>query len=159
MAPSNRLLQSIALLCFALPATGFAQQSGQDNGAEERSVLAGAYTAAQAVRGAAQFKQNCAACHTTAEFSGTTFQRAWSGRTIYDLFEIVRTNMPYDMPGALTREAYAEILAYFLELNGYPAGETELPQDSEAQKRIRIERKPTPAAPPDSSAAVRTRLP
>src|SRR5690606_40497736 len=44
MAPSNRLLQSIALLCFALPATGFAQQSGQDNGAEERSVLAGAYT-------------------------------------------------------------------------------------------------------------------
>jgi mono/diheme cytochrome c family protein len=137
-----RLFALIALLSSAVPGPASGQESSEPEVAPVRSVLSGVYTAAQATRGEAQFKQNCAACHTTGEFSSVAFRRAWSGRTIYDLFEMVRTLMPYDSPGSLSRESYAEILAYFLELNGYPAGDVELPADGEAQKLIRIERKP-----------------
>src|SRR5690606_27216563 len=94
-----RLFALIALLSSAVPGPASGQESSDPEVAPVRSVLSGVYTAAQATRGEAQFKQNCAACHTTGEFSSVAFRRAWSGRTIYDLFEMVRTLMPYDSPG------------------------------------------------------------
>jgi hypothetical protein len=47
--------------------------------------------------------------------------------------------MPQNKPGSLTREASAEILAYVLSANQFPAGKQALPQASEVLKEIRIE--------------------
>jgi hypothetical protein len=52
---------------------------------------------------------------------------------------MVRTLMPDDDPGGLERRAYADVMAYLLRMNGYPAGAAELPADDAALRRIRIE--------------------
>jgi mono/diheme cytochrome c family protein len=107
-----------------------------------RSVRDSAYTAAQAQRGEARFKEICANCHVVSQFTGATFLRPWSGRTAYDLFDLISTTMPFDNPGQLSRESYADVLAYVFRLNGFPAGSAELPSDAAMLKQVRID--PTP---------------
>lgn len=107
-----------------------------------RSVRDSAYTSAQAERGEARFREICAGCHVASQFTGATFLRSWSGRTVYELFYLIRTSMPYDNPGHLSRESYADVLAYVLRLNGFPAGSAELPSDDAALKQVRIDPPP-----------------
>jgi mono/diheme cytochrome c family protein len=106
------------------------------------SVLAGAYTVAQARSGEAVFRRICAECHAVTQFQEPAFLRSWAGRTARDLFELIRTQMPQDNPGQLRREEYAAVLAYIFELNALPPAATALPTDDAALRRIRIERRP-----------------
>lgn len=80
--PAIRLFALITLLSSVLPGPASGLQSREPEVAAGRSVVSGVYAMAQAARGEAQFKQNCAACHTTAEFSSVALRRAWSGRTL-----------------------------------------------------------------------------
>jgi mono/diheme cytochrome c family protein len=107
------------------------------------SILDGAFTAAQAVRGQAAFRNSCASCHSTSEFSGPAFQRRWAGQPVFAFFEHVRTSMPPDNPGGLSRAEYAAILAYILQLNSYPEGSTELPAEDAKLRTIRFEVRPS----------------
>jgi hypothetical protein len=50
------------------------------------------------------------------------------------------TTMPEDNPGSLKPQQYADVVAYFLKLNGYPAGKTEL-TGPEALKTIKLDKK------------------
>ena len=50
----------------------------------------------------------------------------WSGLTVGDLFERIRLSMPEGRPGTLSRQQNADILAYMLSVNQFPAGKTEL---------------------------------
>ena len=108
------------------------------------TVLDGVYTAAQAERGQAAFSQNCAACHGSGltgngeapALVGGEFISNWAGLTLGDLFERIRTTMPQDNPGKLSRAQYAQILAFILKSNGYPAGQKELDQRTEFLKAI-----------------------
>lgn len=104
----------------------------------ERTVLDGVYTTAQAGRGAQAFRENCATCHFESQFADPSFLRGWSGRSVRDLFERLRTTMPYDNPGRLERQQYTDIIAYFLSMGELPAGAVELPADDAALRRIRI---------------------
>ena len=47
--------------------------------------------------------------------------------------------MPEDNPGSLRSAEYAAIIAYFFELNGIPAGDTEMDSDISALENIVIE--------------------
>jgi mono/diheme cytochrome c family protein len=108
------------------------------------TVMDGSYTAAQAERGAAQYSQNCAACHGSGlngngeapALVGGEFISNWAGLTLGDLFERIRTTMPQDNPGKLSRDQYADILSYILKSNGYPAGQKELDRRTEFLKAI-----------------------
>ncbi len=108
------------------------------------TVLDGVYTAAQAERGQAQFSQNCAACHGSGltgngeapALVGGEFISNWAGLTAGELFERIRTTMPQDNPGKLSRAQYSDILAFILKANGYPAGQKELDQRTEFLKAI-----------------------
>lgn len=111
------------------------------------SVWAGAYTQPQAQRGEAQYKQECAACHGDAlegdgqterakqlvralpPLSGDVFKGNWNGRPLSDLFDKMIKTMPRDDPGKISRTQNADILAYLLKFNGFPAGQAELPSD------------------------------
>ena len=53
--------------------------------------------------------------------------------------------MPQSKPGSLTRQQDADVLAFMLSLNKFPAGKTELYRQSEMLKEIRFETK-KPAA-------------
>ena len=107
--------------------------------AATQTVGAGPYTMDQADRGEALFRSICSSCHTPSQFSGSVFLRAWNGTTAYDLFTLMRTTMPFDSPGQLRREQYAEVMAYFFRLNGLPAGPRELPSDDAGLKSVKIE--------------------
>jgi mono/diheme cytochrome c family protein len=119
--------------------------SAQNAAAIGPQTARGAYTDAQAVRGEATYRANCTSCHATSAHTGDAFARAWDSRTAFDLFELIRTTMPIDNPGRLSREQYADIVAYLFKLNRLPAGDRPLPADDEGLKQVRIEAKPTPA--------------
>lgn len=112
-----------------------------------RSVWDGVYTEEQANRGHDLYNQHCASCHadtlTGGEMSpplaGGDFLSNWNGLTLGDLFERIRTTMPQDKPGKLSREVNADITAYILSFNKFPAGKTELPHATEFLKEIRID--------------------
>ncbi|HEX9705666.1 MAG TPA: cytochrome c [Gemmatimonadales bacterium] len=107
--------------------------------AAAQSVSEGSYTIDQADRGEAVFRDICSSCHTPGQFSGSVFLRAWNGTTAYDLFTLMRTTMPYDNPGQLRREQYADVMAYVFKLNGLPTGPRELPSDDAGLRRVKIE--------------------
>jgi quinoprotein glucose dehydrogenase len=127
-------------VCFALAlgvaAVAFATVSAQS----AKSVNEGVYTAAQADRGAAVFKTTCTACHDTARFTGDDFLAGWTGKSLHALFDHVSTTMPEDNPGSLKPQQYADVVAYFLKLNGYPEGKAEL-SGAEAIKGITFDKK------------------
>jgi cytochrome c len=110
-------------------------------------VWDGAYTEEQAKRGEALYRKNCAACHgsmltggeTASALTGGAFMANWNGLPMDDLFERIRRSMPQDRPGKLSRQVNADILAYVLSFNKFPAGKTELPTQSEFLKQIRFE--------------------
>jgi S-disulfanyl-L-cysteine oxidoreductase SoxD len=111
------------------------------------SVLDGAFTAEQAKRGEAISQKECVNCHGSAlsggeeapALEGGAFLSNWTGLTVGDLFDRIRKSMPQDDPTRLTRQQDADVLAYILNLNHYPAGKTELPAQSEVLKQIKIE--------------------
>jgi len=106
--------------------------------AEGVTIWDGVYTSAQADRGEGTARSVCFACHSQSEWQTPMFIRVWSGRPIHQMWENLRMTMPYDSPGRLSGQEYADVLAYMLELNGVPAGETELPSDSEGLMQITV---------------------
>jgi mono/diheme cytochrome c family protein len=129
-----RLLLPGCILAGAGLAT--AQQSPVDS---LRSTRAGVYTAGQAARGGNLYALSCASCHTAISHTGPTFVAKWDGRSLAELVDYVCSQMPKSEPGSLSRREYILVVAYLLKLNGMPAGRVELPADSVALGRIRIE--------------------
>ena len=102
------------------------------------SVLDGVFTEAQATRGEATFRRVCSACHDTNEFSGGRFRLTWVGQSAADLYDTIATLMPEGDPGSLTPAQYAGVVAYLLQVNGYPAGESALPTSLSALRTMEI---------------------
>src|SRR5262249_53111171 len=107
----------------------------------------GIYTAEQAARGKAFYAEKCGSCHGTdltggesaPALMGGDFTSNWNGLTVGDLFERIRTTMPANAPGRLPRDQIADILAFMLNVNEFPAGKTELDRQTEVLKQIRFE--------------------
>ena len=107
-------------------------------GAGAVSSLTGVFTQTQARKGAGAYNKYCSACHAPAGHSGEAFQSTWDGRTAFELFDYLRTTMPDDDPGRLSRGQYTDIVAYLLQLNGMPAGPRRLSDDPKQLELIRI---------------------
>lgn len=110
--------------------------AGQDAGKTTNQAV---YTAAQADRGKKAFAGNCTTCHDTARFTGDEFIKHWSGQPLHAIFDLMRTTMPEDNPGGLQPQQYADILSYFLQLNGFPAGADELKGTDDAMRAVKME--------------------
>ena len=112
-----------------------------------RSVWDGVYTEEQAQRGQAAYAQACGLCHGVGltglgeakPLTGPEFLSNWNGLTLADLFDRTRTTMPLNKPRSLTREQYADIMAYLLKFDGFPAGQSELPERSEMLAGVTID--------------------
>ena len=118
-------------------------------GAEARSVWDGAYTEDQAARGATSYQQNCARCHG-ANLAGTfeipplvgRFVPYWSGSTLDVLVDYITRAMPLGRPGSLSPAVNADIVAFILKSNGFPAGTKELGASADDQKAITFDAAP-----------------
>lgn len=111
---------------------------GAAAGQANSTVADGVFTADQVSRGERTFRDVCAACHDTIEFSGGRFRITWVGLTAGDLFDTISTLMPEGDPGSLSPAQYASVVAYLFDLNGYPAGETPLPTNLSALQALEI---------------------
>jgi mono/diheme cytochrome c family protein len=117
-----------------------------------RTIWSGIFSAAQAKRGEMITGQRCAMCHNAdlaggqdgPPLVGSDVLQAWSGSSVGDLFDRIRTTMPADAPQSLSGQDTADILAFIFSQNKCPPGEQELPSNMEALKQIQItpERKP-----------------
>jgi len=133
------------------PITRAAQQATSPS--ESRSVWDGVYTEEQAKRGESLYHKECASCHGdtmvggggASPLTGGAFLSNWNGLTLADLFDRIRKTMPQGTPGKLTKQQDADVLAYVLSFNKFPAGKTELSRQTEFLKSIRFEAtKPDP---------------
>jgi S-disulfanyl-L-cysteine oxidoreductase SoxD len=123
--------------------TGQAQQPAETT----RSVWGGVYTEEQAKRGEEIYKKECASCHAdtlvggggAAPLTGGTFLSNWNGLTLGDLYDRIRKTMPQGSPGKLNKQQDADVLAYLLSFNKFPAGKTELQKQVEFLREIRFE--------------------
>lgn len=116
-------------------------------GSDIKPATAGVYTEDQAVRGDSVFQRTCLSCHTPSFHADEQFRMNWIGRTVFDLFKLLKTTMPEDNIGGLSDDDYTRVIAYILKLNGFPAGADSLSTDSLAQKRIKIGSDSTATAP------------
>ena len=115
--------------------------------ANGRSVWEGVYTEGQAKRGEVLYARECAACHADTltgleaapALAGDRFWASWQNLTVADFFERTRITMPPTNPAGLSRQEYADILAFILQSNRFPAGATELAPGTAAQRLIRID--------------------
>lgn len=141
-------ISMLAIIGFASLGALYSNLLAQDT----RSVWDGVYTKDQAGKGQAAYNENCSSCHgdslnggeSAPALAGGEFLSNWNGLTLGELFERIRTTMPQSRPGSLGREKNAEILAYILSANNFPVGKTDLPQQTEVLKEIKID-----AAKPD----------
>ena len=112
-----------------------------------RSVNEGVYTADQAKKGEALYKEQCAACHgdnlegsgPMPPLAGKDFLANWTGKTVGDLYEKTQTTMPATAPGTLMPAQVADVLAFLLKSSKYPAGSTALEGKVEALLPISLD--------------------
>ena len=132
---------------FGLVATlAFGALPGSEAG---KTVRDGVYTSEQADRGEQVVVDfGCTNCHGTelqggAEeqppLLGEQFVNAWTGRKLDELAAKI-TTMPADRAPAYQVKAAgaADVVAYLLRSNGYPAGDAELPSDADSLRQIEI---------------------
>jgi alcohol dehydrogenase (cytochrome c) len=93
-------------------------------------TAAGPFTVEQATAGRAAYVANCMACHQAnmagegdaLPLAGKTFIKAWANRTSKDLYDTIRTSMPYGNGGSLDANTYSSLVAFILQSNGALAG-------------------------------------
>jgi len=114
-----------------------------------RSVWEGIYTKEQASRGQAVYREECAKCHgenlgggeSSPALAGADFLSNWNGKSVGDMLERIIATMPADDPGNLARRQYADITAYVLSANEFPAGAKDLDSTPATLKDVAIEAK------------------
>jgi mono/diheme cytochrome c family protein len=114
--------------------------------ASGRTVWDGVYTDAQAKRGAAIYVSHCQRCHAdtllgdgeATALTGPGFLGNWDGVALRELADRTRNTMPNDDPGTLSRQQTADVLAYLLNFNKFPAGDVELPTQAEVLAGIKF---------------------
>jgi mono/diheme cytochrome c family protein len=110
-------------------------------------VNEGVYTADQAKKGEALYKEQCAACHgdnlegsgPMPPLAGKDFLANWTGKTLGDLYEKTQTTMPATAPGTLSPEQTADIVAFMLSKDNYPTGAATLEGKTEPLLQIKID--------------------
>jgi mono/diheme cytochrome c family protein len=106
----------------------------------QKSVKEGVYSSTQADRGQAVFRSKCASCHAPNRFTDDLFYTSFAGKPLWEMFDVISDSMPEDNPGSLKDVEYADVIAYLLKLNNFPAGQTDLPADKEALSLIVMEK-------------------
>ena len=105
----------------------------------------GVYAEAQARTGETLYADKCAECHAADQTGGfgpplvgPVFVSTWGDMALSDLFDSIKNTAPASNPGSLSRDDVAAVMAYLLQVNGFPAGSTDLPNTAELLKPIRF---------------------
>jgi len=117
------------------------------------------FTALQAEAGRTAYAANCMSCHQAnlagegdaLPLAGKTFVAAWSNRTTAELYNTIRSSMPYGNPGSLDAKTYASLVAFILQSNGAKPGATEFTPAS----AVKISTIASGSVPPDIQRGIK----
>ncbi|MEP7309446.1 MAG: cytochrome c [Acidobacteriota bacterium] len=145
------VVTSVAMLAAVLMAFGHeASALPRPQDAPKASTTKdGVFSKEQAGRGQAKYMAVCSNCHQgdlsgsdqAPGLAGGDFLDRWEGQTVGDLADRIRTSMPLDDIGSLNVQLSADITAFLLQANNFPAGQEELKADRSLMKAVTIRRK------------------
>ena len=92
----------------------------------------GIFTLAQADRGEDVYRTTCSDCHEPEDWTDGAFKERWEGESVFRFWYYINDRMPKRNPWSLSRQQVTDVLSYILELNGLPAGDTELAVDDDS---------------------------
>jgi mono/diheme cytochrome c family protein len=113
------------------------------------TVRSPVYTKDQAARGEKFFGQVCAKCHlfdgpVTKDgppLGGDVFFTKWDGKSVFEMAVGIRLNMPPDGSVFLEDDQTADLVAFILKSNGFPAGDRALATDASTKNLIIVRNK------------------
>jgi hypothetical protein len=141
--------------CVAIPLIAFranafqvdthGPQSGAPQGVD---IWSGVYTTSQAGRGKAVFEVQCFGCHRhdlsgsnrAPSLRGDRFISDWDHTSIFKLFNKVKNDMPPVYSETVSPQSKLDIIAYILQVNGFPSGTSELSPNQDELANIWITR-------------------
>ena len=142
-----------AVLVFLAVVSLRAQQAPRPDSGQARTARDGVYTDAQAARGKAIFDMRCALCHgerlegaAGPPLAGDVFLGAHGNQSLSDVFDKINATMPADAPGTLKPQEAADLVAFVLQANKFPAGRTELAPAAAVLTQIAIAASTAPTA-------------
>jgi mono/diheme cytochrome c family protein len=138
----TKTASAFLILGIALLGTAYSSVQAQ----APASVLDGIYTTAQAERGKKIYDDTCVGCHgpkleggaSGPTLSGPDFTSGYKDGSAGALLNKISQDMPSNAPGSLEPQQYADVFAYVLSVNKYPAGQTEAPKDPAALKTVKM---------------------
>lgn len=141
---THRLLWVAAAFVGASALTAFARRASVAE--PTHTVWDSVYTAAQATRGDSLYKATCVKCHGAtlgggdegSPLVGSAFLGNWRDLTLDQLFDKIRTSMPPDNPKSIATRDVADLVAYLLAQNQFPAGVKVLTDSLDQLKDIKI---------------------
>ena len=99
--------------------------------AETESIYDGVYTLAQAKSGKVVYRAKCGSCHLNSlagganqspALKGDRFLSHWDGKTLRNFYSRIISTMPFNDPGTLSEKDTLQVVAYILQVNGFPNG-------------------------------------
>jgi len=132
-----KIIVAASVLIAAIGVSASAQKTTKDK----------VFTKEQAARGADLYAKTCDRCHDPAKVApgkkpapptiGAKFMETWQDKTLGELYGTIFNTMPGDGVVILTADQTLDLIAYMLQANGFPAGETVLKND-DAMKAVVI---------------------
>jgi mono/diheme cytochrome c family protein len=135
----GKLVQAIPMVAASLLALALSAQQPTD-------IWGGIYTANQAKRGKEIFAKSCSNCHNqdlkgsvrAPALRGDGFMANWLNSSVNTLYSKLRFSMPATYPETVSDADKLLVLAYLLEVNGFPAGNAELTPTEETLDAMQI---------------------
>jgi len=138
MSLDTARMSACATVLAAILAAGASAQQGD--------VWSGVYSKGQAERGKEVFDKSCSNCHNqdlkgsvrAPALRGDGFLANWLNSSVNTLYTKLRFSMPATYPETVSDSDKLLVLAYLLQVNGFPAGSSELAQEEETLDAIQI---------------------
>ena len=139
-------MKNTSLAILGIGFVAFATVTSSVMAQAPKTVLDGIYTTEQAERGKAVFTMSCAGCHgdkleggaSGPTLSGPDFTNGYKDGSAGALLNKISQDMPSSAPGSLEPQQYADVFAYVLSVNKYPAGKTEAPKEPAELKGVKM---------------------
>src|SRR6202140_2340255 len=143
---TRTMISAAAMIAWAVAYGNHTAAEPVQGAASGKSVWDSVYSADQAKRGLDKYTQVCSSCHQgdlsgsdqAPSLAGGEFLDRWDGQSVGDLADRIRLTMPQDDIGSLNIQMSADITAYLLQANSFPAGQEELKADRTALKAVMI---------------------
>ena len=137
------LAKRTVLLGFGLMISGISYHVMNGQGSPAAAAPA-VFTAEQAHSGETIYQGKCVSCHGAAldgngpypTLAGNDFLSKYEGQPALPLYDMIQKLMPATAPGSLSRTDAANLVAYILSFNKFPAGTTPMPSDEDSLKKL-----------------------